>query len=85
MEPRVAEMLSDMGVSLIDPAPQLAAMISDLAQFKTLLRSNPPTKRRKAYEALSPHLSFEVPAYELLWESTRNRKTRLKRKVAQCG
>lgn len=79
MESRVAEALSDMGISLIDPAPQIAGMIADLSHFKTLLMSNPPAKRRKAYEALRAHLSFEVPDYEHLWESTRNRKKRLKR------
>jgi hypothetical protein len=76
---RVAEALSDMGISLIDPAPQIAAMITDVRHFKTVLRSNPPVKRRKAYDALRPHLSFEVPEYDLLWESAKQRKKRLKR------
>jgi hypothetical protein len=79
VEPRVAEMLCDMGVSLIDPAPQIAALIDDVQRFKALLRTNPPAKRRRAYEALRPHLAFDVPEYEVLFESARNRKKRVKR------
>lgn len=78
---RVRLMLREMGISQSDPAPQIAALIGNLEEFKTLLRSNPPEKRKGAYEALRPHLAFPVPSYEILWESARNRKKRLKRRA----
>lgn len=78
----VAAILSDMGVNLLDPTPQIAAMIHHLAHFKRMLRANPATKRRKAYDMLRPHLSFQVPDYEVLYESSKQRKKRLKQERA---
>ena len=78
----VAAILSDMGVSLIDPAPQIAAMIQDVAHFKRMIRANPAPKRRIAYDQLRPHLKFQVPECKFLFESTKQRKKRLKLEAA---
>jgi hypothetical protein len=78
---RVPLMLREMGLSQSDPAPQIAAYIPNVREFKALLLSNDPSKRRAAYDALRPHLAFTVPDYEFLWESARNRKKRLKRRA----
>lgn len=75
MEPSVAEELQNMGVSLIDPAPQLASMIVDLKHFKKILNSTPLPKRKTAYEALRPHLSFEVPEYSMIRLSVRQKRS----------
>jgi hypothetical protein len=73
----VAAILSDMGVNLLNPAPQIAAMIVDAAHFKRMLRANPANKRRKAYDELAPHLKFPVPEYAHLFESPKQRQKRL--------
>jgi len=74
----VAAILSDMGVNLIDPAPQIAGMMQNAEHFKLMIRANSAAKRKKAYEQLRPHLKFEVPEYEYLFESAKQRKKRTK-------
>ena len=83
-EGRVAQELMEMGISLIDPAPQIAKMVTSLADFKALLNASPLSKRKKAYEALKPHLSFRVPPYSLMGLRARATRERPERRVEQA-
>lgn len=71
---KAAEMLMDAGISLVDPAPALAAKVASLAHFKAFLLATPKAKRKAAYDALRPHLKFQVPSYSLLIGVVRQRK-----------
>jgi len=62
----VAQMLSEAGISVIDPAPQLAARIQSEKHFRAFLQATPPAMRKKAYEALAPHLLFKPIPYSMM-------------------
>ena len=66
LTPEAAALLMGMGASLQNPAPAIAARILNARHFKAYLLATPRPMRKKAYEALRPHLRFEVPAYSLL-------------------
>ena len=74
IDSKAAEMLMDAGISLVDPAPALAKRILNLKHFKAFLLATPLLKRKPAYEALRPHLTFKVPEFKYLFAGAPKRR-----------
>lgn len=65
MDAKAAQMLMDAGISLLNPAPALAKRVLSKHHFRAFLFATPADKRKAAYDALVPHLSFKVPSFAL--------------------
>ena len=76
IEVKAAEMLMEAGISLINPAPALAARVVNQAHFKAFLQATPLSMRKKAYDAMAPHLSFTPLAYSLMNLGKRQKKAK---------
>lgn len=62
-DPKAVARAMDMGISIVDPAPGLAARIHDNHQLRAFLLANKPNFRRTIYDAIVPHLKFKPSAY----------------------
>lgn len=82
MDVPTGKLLLEMGISLRDPAPGLAARIETPRELKAFLLCTPLAKRKEAYNALRPHLKFNVMSYTMLMGGERTRKASGKTKDA---
>ena len=76
MDVETGKLLIDMGISLRDPAPGIASRIENPRELKQFLLCTPLGQRKKAYDALRPHLKFNVMSYTMLMGTGRTRKAR---------
>ena len=76
MDVETGKLLLDMGISLRDPAPGIAARIDSPRELKQFLLRTPQAQRKVAYEALRPHLKFNVMSYTMLMGAARTRKAK---------
>ncbi len=67
----------DAGISLLNPAPALASRVQSQAHFKAFLMATPLAMRKKAYDAMAPHLSFKPMPYSLMNLGGRQKKVRI--------
>lgn len=73
-DPKAVAQAMDMGVSLVDPAPGLAARIRDNHHFRTFLLAIKPEFRRAVYDGIVPHLKFKPTAYFQLVTKRKKKK-----------
>lgn len=81
MDPKAAEMLMDAGISLQNPAPALAQRVLSKEHFRVFLLATPMEKRKAAYDALVPHLSFKVPSFAMLMATGGKKAKRITKKA----